>query len=204
VSRAKKGPAPESGRESRAELESAARGDLDAILARLARGDRSALPAFRALVDRCPDAFRGDDLARQVEEQNIALLAGKDLALPELLGQRLAALRASLGGPDPSPLERLLVERIALNWLYLHRVELAASQSDREAATLAFREYQQRRVERAHRRYLASIVALAKVRKLGPEVLISGVQQVHVAAPDTARSASPAEGLLAGRPAPRD
>jgi hypothetical protein len=204
VSRAKTGPAPKPGRESRAEREAAARGDVDAILARLARGDRSALPVFRALVDRCPDAFRGDDLARQVEEHNIALLSGKDLALPELMGRRLAAMRASLGGPDPSPLERLLVERIALNWLYLHLVELAASQADREAATLAFREYQQRRVDRAHRRYLASIVALAKVRKLGPEVLISVVQQVNVAAPEAGPSASPAVGLLAGRPAPRD
>jgi hypothetical protein len=177
------------------------------LLKRLREGDQSALPVFRAMLDLDPDAIRGSDLARDVEEQILQTLAGEDLGARELYRHRMAALRAAVGGPDPSPLERLLVERIALNWLALHQAERDYQHKLRPGGggvSLAHIDCLQRVMDRAHKRYLGSVMALAKVRKLGPEVLISVVQQVNVEAPESGPEPAPLEGLLSGRAAARN
>jgi hypothetical protein len=73
-------------------------------------------------------------------------------------------LRADLAGQDPSPLERLLADRIALCWLSLHDAEVRFAQ----AKDLTWKQvrYWQDRIDAAHRRYLSGIKTLATVRKL--------------------------------------
>jgi hypothetical protein len=180
---------------------------IRSVLDRLKRGDESALPIFRAMLDIVPSVFDGGEMARNVERQMIEALSGGDLAAREVLGRRMAALRAELADPEPLPLERLLVERIALNWLAVHQAEMDYHHRVRAGGggvTLAHDEYLQRIAHRAHQRYLASIMALAKVRKLGPEVLISVVQQVNVEAPKGGPSPAPLTEMLAGRSAARN
>ncbi len=102
------------------------------------------------------------------------------MLLRDTLDHQLAALRQDLEAIARSPLERLLVERVLTCWTALHLAELAAS----TPPPSTFRE---RRLDRAHHRYLASIQALARVsRLLAPtiaqiNIAASGAQQLNVA-----------------------
>ena len=81
-------------------------------------------------------------------------------------------MRKDLDGPDPSPLERLLAERIVACWLQLQYVDAIYAQN-LDDMNMAQSEYHQRGLDRLHRRYLSSIKTLAQIRKLGPAVQIN-------------------------------
>jgi hypothetical protein len=91
-------------------------------------------------------------------------------------------MRAELAGPDPTPLERLLVERIVACWLQLHYIDIRLPQSEAKL-TMKQVEYLEDRRDRAHRRYLSAIKTLATVRKLALPVLQVNIakKQVNVA-----------------------
>jgi hypothetical protein len=65
----------------------------------------------------------GGELARLSQSTLIAKFSGKNLAFREALSRKLELLRAELAGPGPTPLERLLVERVVSCWLHLHHLE---------------------------------------------------------------------------------
>jgi hypothetical protein len=144
---------------------------------RAERGDESALPAVRELLLR-PEAvdLLGGDLARQAERSLINVAAGKNLAFREALLRKLELMRAELAGPGPTPLERLLVERVAACWLHLHDLETRFAQARNLLITQA--DHQQRTIDRAHRRYLTAIKTLAVVRRLAVPALVA---QVNIA-----------------------
>ena len=83
-------------------------------------------------------------------------------------------LRADLAGPAPSPLERLLVERIVVCWLLANQLDLADACAGNRSLVLA--EYEGKRADRAHRRFLAAVKTLAEVRRLAAPSL-----QVNIA-----------------------
>ena len=103
------------------------------------------------------------------------LLTGEDLVAREILLRQLQALKEEVGGPTSTPLERLLVDRIALCWLQMQQADLlAARQVSQRAAWV------EQRQDRAQARFLAAIKALAQVRKLltpGPLVQVNIAQQ---------------------------
>src|SRR5262249_6069492 len=136
---------------------------LAALVNRAQNGDETVLPALReilktpALVD-----VLGGDLARQAQLTLIAKFSGKSLVFKESLTRKLELLRVELGGANPTPLERLLVERIVTCWLHLHHLEQLYAQKDSMSLELA--TYYQRSIDRAQKRYLSAIKALAQVR----------------------------------------
>src|SRR4051812_384880 len=72
-----------------------------------------ALPEPGPTPDQNPDTWQTHgDLALHVRDAWIDLIAGPDLAWKEALGRQAEAMRAELAGPDPSPLEALLVARV--------------------------------------------------------------------------------------------
>ena len=89
---------------------------------------------------------------------------GSNLYAREIIERKLAALRAELAGPHPTPLEILIVERIAACWLHMHHADMLfvgnASQSE------AVRKELLKRQESAQRQYFAAVKLLAQVRKL--------------------------------------
>jgi hypothetical protein len=87
-------------------------------------------------------------------------------------------LRADLAGVAPSPVERLLADRVALTWLHLHTAEALAVEREGQL-TLAQLDYHGRRCERLHRQFLAAAKALALVRRLQVPALLA---QINVAA----------------------
>lgn len=117
----------------------------------------------------------GGDLARNAERSFIQAAAGENLLYQEALTRKLELLRAELAGPNPSPVERLLVSRVVACWLQVQDADIRAAQA--RNLTLAQHDFNQRRMDRAHRRYLSALKTLATVRRLALPAL-----QVNIAA----------------------
>src|SRR5687767_252834 len=91
--------------------------ELKRLLRKADKGDRSVLPALRAITDTLPGFWTavGGDLAQLAREALIkAATGGKNLLAHEAIEQKLSALTQELAGPAPAPLERLLIERITV------------------------------------------------------------------------------------------
>jgi hypothetical protein len=161
------------------------RTQLEKLLDRAQKGDTSTLPAVREMLQTptVVDAF-GGNLAQQAELSLVNAAAGDNLVFREALTRKLELIRAELAGPSPTPLERLLVDRIVTCWLQLSDADVRAAQA--KDLSPAWAEFYQRRMDRAHRRYLSAIKTLATVRRLALPVLIGQVniasKQVNVAA----------------------
>ena len=79
----------------------------------------------------------------------------------------IAALRHSLGEASATPLEKLLIEDIAICWLRMHLTEQLYSLNFKSPGmTVEHRDFWDRHLTSARRRHLASIESLARVRGL--------------------------------------
>jgi len=147
--------------------------DLIELVERAGRGDETTLPALRELLDFEPELVSAwGDLARKAERELLEVRAGNNLRTKEAVQRKLRAMETELAGLSPSPLEKLLVERVAACWLQLHWAEVIYAQN-LGSLTMTQSEYHQRCLDRMHRRYLSSIKTLAQIRKLGPPVQIN-------------------------------
>ena len=156
--------------------------ELLALARRAEGGDRTALPALRELLNDAQAVdLLGGDLARHAQLTLISKFSGKNLLFKESLTRKLDLLRAELAGPAPTPLERLLAERVVACWLHLHHLEMVYAQKD--SMSLDLGAYYQRGLSAAQTRYLAAIKTLALVRKLAVPVLQVNIarKQVNVA-----------------------
>jgi hypothetical protein len=158
--------------------------ELRKFLKRTRSGDPSTLPVLRRMLENpaVVDGL-GGDLARQAEQSFIQAAAGDDLGFKEALTRKLEMLRAELSGPSPAPLERLLVERVVACWLQVQDADVRYAQAKK--LSLEWGKYYQQRMDRANKRYLSAIKALAAVRKLALPVLQVNIarKQVNVAGP---------------------
>jgi hypothetical protein len=77
--------------------------------------------------------------------------------------------------------ERLLAERAVACWLHLYHLETVYA--GKQSMTLDLGTYYQKCLDRAHKRYLTALKALAEVRKLALPVLQLNIarKQVNVA-----------------------
>jgi hypothetical protein len=139
--------------------------------------------AYWARVEAGDQALRGDverlfgvageeairmwdgDLAARVVEGLTDRLAGRHLYKREALARKLAAVRADLEGPDPSPAVRYLAEAASACWLAMHEADLAGERFGALAGAKVTAFYERRR-DGAHRRYLRAVRELEVVRKL--------------------------------------
>ena len=139
--------------------------EIRAVLERARGGDASELAALREALDRHPEIWRAfGDLAAHAQGAWIDLISGVDLALKESLGRQVEAMKAELTGPDPSPLETLLIGRIAACWLQVNYADAAAAQAGEISIPQA--HLARKRQDSAHRRYLSAIATLAMTRRL--------------------------------------
>jgi hypothetical protein len=157
--------------------------ELRKLLERAQKGDESTLPVLHELL-KAPHWLEAcGNLAHHVENAVIRKYAAKDVAVGEGLRNKIESLRMELAGPNPSPLERLLAERIAACWLHLYNLEM--TYASRDSVSLDLGIYFQKCIDRAHKRYLSAIKTLATVRKLALPVLQVNIakEQVNVAGP---------------------
>ena len=142
-------------------------------------GDKTVLPALRAAFETYPAVWR---TTGRTGPHGAAVLvrriAGeKHVALQELYYRKLTAMQEELAGPQPSPLERLLAERIVMCWLHLF-YRGNHLRPDHAGSSLRHAEFHEQRLSKAQARYLAAIRTLAQVRRLGvPTVQINVAEQ---------------------------
>ena len=138
------------------------------LLRRAEQGDRGVLPQLRAWLDANPDYWRqAGDLAGIAEQAWVAFAAAGNLANQEAIKRKLDALKGELAGPFPSPLERLLAERVAISWLQANFADLAYLGLRAKGCTdLRFFKAAELRQESAQRRLTGAIKALATVQRL--------------------------------------
>jgi hypothetical protein len=144
------------------------------LLRRAEEGDPGVLPQIREVLQSPEVTDLLGNLARRVEVALVDGATGGNVAMKEGLTKKLAEMRAELAGPSPTPLERQLVERVALCWLAVHDAELRAAMFG--PLTPDQGDYWQRRINHAHKRHLSAIKTLAAVRKLALPAL-----QVNIA-----------------------
>jgi hypothetical protein len=116
--------------------------------------------------------IRASDISRKAQRLLIQTASGGDPLTEDALSGRLDMMRAEIAGENPTPLETLLTERVVACWLLVELFDALMSaqlwkDTPREKRMNAqhgkFYLYWQ---DLANRRFLASVQALARVRKL--------------------------------------
>ena len=107
------------------------------------------------------------------------MLGGKNLLLKECVARFLEDMKKSLGGSNPTALERLLVDRIASCWLHTQWCEMSEAQRP-GGENLITAAFYLKRQELAHKQLVGAAKTLATIRKLLPQTI---EVQVHTEQP---------------------
>ena len=153
-------------------------GDLVARRREAARAGSTDPAACQALYQIMDGDGRSQAFVEQITSpaQQLLLLE-ENLLVREAYTRQMVALRSELGADTAPALERLLIERIVLCGHALQKAELSHARfrlQDRQ--TMAEGNYLDLALERAQKRYLAAIQALATVRKLKLPDTVQAVQ----------------------------
>ena len=148
-------------------------------------GDAAALAILRR---EHPDVLKEyvghlGDLRKATEEILLDAFIGDNLPLTRQgVVEKLDELRKELSGPESSPLERLLIERIVISWVQANHADLVAATAMKGEAGLKERQHHLKAQDRATRRFLHACKVLAQVRKLlGPNIQVNiAEKQVNV------------------------
>jgi hypothetical protein len=151
-----------------------------------ADGDSKALAGIRRLLRRNDEAgstlaMTYCDMYSLARKALVNFAVGDSELTRELMSRRIDDLRDELAGPNATPLERILCERVALCWFDTH--EMDRRYIDTSGKRFNDARYYQDRRDRANRRFLAACRTLASVRKLAlPAIQVNVArQQVNVA-----------------------
>jgi hypothetical protein len=154
------------------------------LLEQARSGNKEVLHELRETLDGRPDLWRHfGDLGGHAQAAWLAVVAGEDFFLKEAICRKLDEIRRELGIAQASALERLLIDRIALNWLRTHHAEIAASRATTNSSSLRVLEFWVKRLGDAERRYLASIGSLATLRRLLPSAPVQESPSSEAALP---------------------
>ena len=149
-------------------------GELRILSERAEDSDKSARKELRkALRESAPEVVsQASDIGRKGQWTLIKTVAANDPLTEEALIRRLDLMRAEVAGPNPSPLEVLLAERICSLWLWIEALEMLVSVQlfadlPREQRTpMSYLQHVFKWQESANRRFLSAIRDLARVRRL--------------------------------------
>jgi hypothetical protein len=152
-------------------------GDFDTLMKKVHTGDKAAADLVVQYARK--DPVLADALVRGASTQADAWLSygTSDSYSHYVLEERAKTTRRDLLGEHPTPLERLLVERIVVCGLQVQIAEskyIAVMKGD---TTFARARFYEELMDRAQRRYLAAIKTLAQVRRLQ----LPAVAQLNVA-----------------------
>jgi hypothetical protein len=155
---------------------------VGSLIERAVAGDETTRSEVRALVLAKPALARfAGNLASQVEAGWLRLWAGKNVVSHEAMTLELEKLKSSLAGAASTPIEQVLVDRVAACWLQANYADaVEATHGDR---TFAQAEMALKRQTMAHKRLLSALKTLAEVRRfMSPTVQVNiAEQQVNLA-----------------------
>jgi hypothetical protein len=155
------------------------------LVKRAASGDQSCIPAILELL---ADGDRGrtyrdcyGSSAEWLRQSLIGKAAGENVIAQEAIRRKLDSVRSELEGPNPTPIEQLLAERASLCWALVNWYE--NSFQNIESMSIAQADFHQRKIDKAHCRFLSAVRTLAQVRKLALPTLQVNIarNQVNVA-----------------------
>lgn len=148
---------------------------LEELTKKAEKGDRKARVEINHILQESPDlAWQYMDYGKLAEWHFIERMTkDKDFGSKEILKRQLASMREEIAGENPSPLERLLAERVVATWLQVQLFEGLYAAGMYQSMSVKQRSYYQNRMDRAHRNHLSAIRTLAQIRKLGPAVQIN-------------------------------
>jgi hypothetical protein len=192
-------------KEARPELEPELYAEMQAVVNRAKGGDAGAVPRLRELMAQFPVlAGHFGDLGKQAETAWVALAAGSDLCLKETLLAHAVAMRAELGGASPSPVERLLVERVIVTWLQVNFFVSIEAQAVGAGESPKVGLYRARRQELANRAHLAALASLAMMRRLLPGPAIEVAARAEATETPAPRKAGRRAGVPVAASPPED
>ena len=150
--------------------------------------DKDDIKALRKALLNNPELWRVvGDLAEQAVLSLIDEIQSFP-ALKESLKIGWNEMQKELGGENPNPLEKLLIQQIVMSWMRLQLVEYHYTDTMNQSITLPMGRYWEGRLSAAQRRHLRAVETLARVRRLlsnTPAVQLNiaakGGQQVNVA-----------------------
>ncbi len=88
--------------------------------------------------------------------------AGENIAIQEALQRKIESLRDELAGPSPSPLERILAERVSSS-TWFDANEMDRRFADQGGLSFKDADHRESRRDRAHKRFLSACKFLATV-----------------------------------------
>ncbi len=150
-------------------------GRLRELVKKAEKGNKKSVLEIREILQENPGlAWRYMTPAKLTERLFIDKMSkDKDLAAKELMEHQLAAMREEIAGQSPSPLERLLAERVVLTWLQIQLFESIYASSVFKNMPIAQGNYYQKLLDSIYRRHLSAIRMLAQIRKMGPSIQIN-------------------------------
>ncbi len=161
--------------------------ELQALADEAEGGDREARGRLRReLRDSSPDIIaRCSDTATTYRGLLAKAASGGNPLVREAILERARLMASELAGPDPTPLEMLLCDRVASLWVLVELQEALNSAwysgQKKGKTSPAFMLQMARLQESAHRRYLQAIKTLAQVQRLrGPARLQVNIGGQHV------------------------
>ena len=131
------------------------------------KGDDEALGELRTLLGTAEwDVLvnRFGDMAEHAEAALLAKVCGDNRVFAECVRRKLETLRLDMSGPSPTPIERLLVERVVACWLHVYQADHQAALNLEKSVGMC--EQLARIQDRAQKRYLSAIKTLVVVRRL--------------------------------------
>ena len=153
---------------------------FDAI-ARADNGDAESLTIVRDCFRDMPNL--ADTVSGLAYNAEASILVNVPPGAQALFRQQAANLRRALREEGTrTALERMLIRRIALDYLASLQVDRARALAPGETRSLELSRFYEHQADRAHRRFLASVESMARVRKLITPIQINiAEQQVNVA-----------------------
>ncbi len=104
------------------------------------------------------------DISHQAQMTLLDAMYGKQEGFKMAALKSMKQLREDLGWKNSPRIEQMLIDRIVLEWQYLHWTELASTQAGKSSQSQA--KYNQDRIDRTNKRFLAATKMLATIRKM--------------------------------------
>ncbi len=147
--------------------------EIQALSDQAREGDKEARKELRrTLRGASPEIVaRCSDVARRGQLIVIKTIAADEPVMEEALAARMDLMRAEIAGENPTPLEVLLTERIVSSWIVAEVLEALLNaqlqMGDKvQRSSPSYLKFIIGWLDSVHRRYLAGIRELARVRKL--------------------------------------
>lgn len=140
---------------------------FEEMVRRANQGNETCLRGLREILDQRPEIWRNvGDVGALAERLWAELLARGNRLAEESILRKVGALKASLAGPAPTPLEDLLVDYLGVTWLAAHHAETTAAQ---EGGGVELAKLRLKRAESAQKRFTGAVKTLTLVKALLPQ-----------------------------------